>query len=319
MTPERERSGLPLEVAIVWAIFVLVAIEVIVTYSRVPPEELYHVSGSGITGGLSRALVLVNFPLALAALAVVAVLYERVSYRSVAVAAALLCAVVFWPGVVRESNLDARTVNGLPAVGVLLAVVLTVEVARWRGISTRSWRKTDWGRVAVALVLLVLAIPWLAADLGFYSNGIPIVGKLFLSSDVRPEQPGSATLAPAVHHGQHHGLEGLLLILTALLLSRRLFDVRGAVLRNAIAAYLALMFCYGIGNIANDAWSEQVVKRGWTNWEFPNVLEPRATVAWGLIVIAALIMWALWARLIDWSEDEESSLRTEPDRLSARR
>ena len=61
MTQERERSGLPLEVGIIWAIFAMVTVEVIVTYSRLPAEELYHVSGSGISGGLSRALVFVNF------------------------------------------------------------------------------------------------------------------------------------------------------------------------------------------------------------------------------------------------------------------
>ena len=234
-------------------------------------------------------------------------------------ASALLCAVVFWPGVVRESDLDGRPVNALAAVGVLLALLLTLEVARRAGVSTRSWRATDRVRVVLALALLLLAIPWLAADLGFYSNGIPLIGRLFMSGQVVPEQPGSSTLGPAVHHGNHHGLEGLLLVLTALLLSRRLGDVRAALLRNALAAYLALMFCYGIGNIANDAWLEQVVKRGWTTWEIPNVLQPRATVAWGLIVVAALIIWGLSARLIDWGGDEESSLRTEPNRLSARR
>jgi hypothetical protein len=172
MTLEQQRNALPLEILVVWALFAIVTIEIVVTYSRLPAEGLYHVSGSGISGGLSRALVFVNFPLALAALAVLAVLYERVSHRSVAVAAALLCAVVFWPGVVRESDLDGRPVNALAAVGVLLALLLTLEVARGAGVSTRSWRAPDWVRVALALVLLLLAVPWLAADLGFYSNGI---------------------------------------------------------------------------------------------------------------------------------------------------
>ena len=34
------------------------------------------------------------------------------------------------------------------------------------------------------------------------------------------------------------------------------------------------MAVYGIANIANDAWFEQVVKRGWTDWAIPNVLRP---------------------------------------------
>jgi hypothetical protein len=319
MDDNGEGKRLPLEILVVWAAFAIVTIEVVVTYSRLPALELYHVSGSGIEGGLSRALVFVNFPVALAALAVLAMLYERVPHRILVVVAALLCAVVVLPGVVRESNLDARLINALPALGVLLALVLTFDVARRGGISRSPWRRADWVRVGVAAVLLFLAVPWLAADLGFYSNGIPLVGGLFQSGEYLPTRPGLPSFAPAVHHGQHHGLEGVLLVLTALLLSRRLADVHGRGLRNLLAAFLALMFCYGIGNIANDFWIEQVVKRGWTSWEIPNVLQPRVTIAWSLIVIAAVVLWALWARLVDWSGDEESPLRTQPDRISARR
>jgi hypothetical protein len=51
-------------------LFAVVTTEILVTYSRVPARELYHVSGSGIEGGLSRALIFVNFPVALLALGV---------------------------------------------------------------------------------------------------------------------------------------------------------------------------------------------------------------------------------------------------------
>jgi Mn2+/Fe2+ NRAMP family transporter len=86
-------------------------------------------------------------------------------------------------------------------------------------------------------------------------------------------------------------MDGLLLVLSALLLSRVVGSVAASTLRAVSMAYLALMFCYGIGNIANDFWIEQVVKRGWTTWEIPNVLEPRATVAWAIIVVAATAIW----------------------------
>ena len=39
------------------------------------------------------------------------------------------------------------------------------------------------------------------------------------------------------------------------------------------------MLAYGIGNLVNDDWLEQVVKRGWTNREVPDVLTPGAN--WG--------------------------------------
>jgi hypothetical protein len=315
-TGKRQAAGLPVEVVLVWVLFAVVTVEVLVTYSRIPSRELYHVSGSGIEGGLSRALVFVNFPVALVALAVLGLIYTRLpggGYRGVAILAAVLSAAVFWPGIVSQADLDARPVNAVAAIGVLLALVLTGAVASKGGVSTSSWHRADWVRVALAIVLLVAALPWLAADLGLYSNGVPLLGRLFQSGQFLPERPGLPNFAPAVHHGHHHGMDGVLLVLTALLLSRRLAR------RAALAAYLSLMFCYGVANFVNDFWIEQVVKRGWTSWKIPNVTEPRVSVAWSLIVIASVGLWALWVRLVDWSGDEESSLRTEPDRLPARR
>ncbi len=52
------------------------------------------------------------------------------------------------------------------------------------------------------------------------------------------------------------------------------------------------MAAYGIGNIANDAWIEQVVHRGWTSWSIPNVLHPELTIAWGLILLGAAVLYA---------------------------
>jgi hypothetical protein len=315
-TAKRQAAGLPVEVALVWMLFAVVTSEVVVTYSRIPARALYHVSGSGIAGGLSRALVLVNFPVALVALAVLGLIYTRLpgrNYRAVAILAAVLSAAVFWPGIVSQADLDARPVNAVAAIGVLLALVLSGAVARKGGLSTRSWQRADLVHAAVAIVLLVAALPWLAADLGLYSNGVPLLGRLFQSGQFLPERPGLPNFAPAVHHGHHHGMDGVLLVWTALLLSRRVAR------RAALAAYLSLMFCYGVGNFANDFWLEQVVKRNWTTWEIPGVTEPRLSIAWSLIVIAAVTLWALWVRLVDWSGDEESSLRTEPDRLPARR
>ena len=313
---ERQASGLPVEAVLVWLLFAVVTTEILVTYSRVPARQLYHVSGSGIEGGLSRALVFLNFPVALVALAILPLVYVRLgrrSYRAVAILSGILCAAVVWPGVVSARNLDARPVNAVAAVGVLLALLLSDVVARRGGLQKTSWRRGDWVRVSLAVVFLVAALPWLAADLGLFSNGFPLLGKLFQSGQFLPERPGLPTFAPAVHHGHHHGMDGVLLVLTVLLLSRQVGR------RPVYAAYLSLMFCYGVGNFANDFWIEQVVKRGWTSWEIPDVAVPRLTVAWSVIVIAAVGLWALWVRLVDWSGDEESSLRTEPDRLPARR
>ena len=53
-----------------------------------------------------------------------------------------------------------------------------------------------------------------------------------------------------------------------------------------LAVYLSLMIAYGVGNMANDAWYEQVVKRGWTSWRIPSVLQPGLTWMWGLLIVA---------------------------------
>src|SRR6266516_1605482 len=128
-TPRR----LPNELVIVWVLFALVTLAVLVTYARLGPEELYRVSGTGLAAGLSRALVYVNFPVGIAALAALVVLFDRLRSRGLRIAvvvAATLCAVVFWPGVIDQGNLDAKWVNAVPALGVGLAVLLTVHAVR---------------------------------------------------------------------------------------------------------------------------------------------------------------------------------------------
>jgi hypothetical protein len=284
----RARSkSLPVEAATVLGAFAVVAVEILVTYSRVPAHELYHVSGSGLEGGLSRALVFANFPSALVALAVLGIAYERLRHRAVALVAAALCALVFWPGVVDEGNLDARPINAAAAVGVLLTYVL-VAAAPWE---RNGRRPGDKARVAIAVLLVLVSLPWFAAELGFFLDGVPLLGRLFETGHYLHNRAGLPPFPPAVHHGHHHGMDGLLLVLSALLLSRTLAGIRGRTLRSVVTAYLALMLCYGIGNMANDFWIEQVFKRGWTSWQIPNVLEPRPTIAWGIILLAAAGIW----------------------------
>src|SRR3954454_10877139 len=290
----RRRWGLPLEIGIVWLVFAVVAAEILVTYSRVPAQQLYHVAGSGLEGGASRALVFADFPVALVAIAICGLLVARPpgrGWRAAAIVAATLCATVFWPGVVSEADLDARPVNAAAAGGVLVALILSLSLAPRGGLAAAPWRRFDRVRAVVAAAFLVLALPWLAADLGLFLDGVPVLGRLFQTGSYLPQQPGLPPFPPAVHHGHHHGMDGTLLVICALLLSRLLPTVRRPWLRGALGLYLALMLCYGLGNIANDFWIEQVFKRGWTTWQIPNVLEPRVSVAWGVIVLATLCLW----------------------------
>ncbi|HZO96830.1 MAG TPA: hypothetical protein VFB42_05615 [Gaiellaceae bacterium] len=271
------------EAILAWLLPGLVGVAVLVTYARLPAADLYHVSGSGLRGGAGRALVYVDFPVALVAIAILALSLERLrgGVRLVALASGLLCAVVFWPGVVDEDDLDARWVNALPATGVAVAVLLTPV-----GEPGRAGRPLgDRLRLALAVLVLLAAPVWAAADLGFFLDGVPLLGWLYESG------PASA---PAVHRGHHHGMDGILLVLCALLLSRLLPTLRSDLLRLLAGAYLALMLAYGAGNVANDFWNEQVVVRGWSGWEFPSVLHPGLTWAWAAVAGGALAVWVGW-------------------------
>jgi len=270
------------ELRAVWALVGAALVAIAVTYARLPAVELYNVSGTGLRGALSRVLVELNFPDALIALAVLGVIAPFLArgLRPVALAAAVLCAIVVVPGVVSQSNLDARWINALPALGVGLALALT-PVAR--GLVSPRRARGDRLRVVVAAVLVLLAAPWIAAELGFFLDGVPVLGWLFQTGAI-VSYKGNAP-HHAVHHGVHHGLEGLLLVATALLLSR---------LPNRISLFLALMLAYGLGNIANDDWLEQVAERGWTSWTVPSSLEPATTWTWLAVVIVTPVIWLLW-------------------------
>jgi hypothetical protein len=288
------RRGLPAEVIAVALVFAVVGLEIFVTYARLPAAELYHVSGTGLTGGASRVLVFLNFPLALVAIPVLLLLAERARDRvsvAVAVAGIVLCLPVFWPGVVDAADLDAKAVNAIAAIGVAIAVAMAIAAAR-RGREHMTWRgRSDLARIVVAAVVLLLAVPWLAADLGLSFNGVPVLGTLYQSGELR-SQPGNPELHRAVHHGHHHGMDGVLLVLSTLLLSRVVPSVRNGAVRTTVTAYVALMLAYGAAEVANDFWLEQVVKRSWTDWAIPDTTVPRLSVAWGIIVLAAAVLFA---------------------------
>jgi hypothetical protein len=285
---ERPRLG---ETFGVWLLFGLVGVATVVTYARIPPDELYHTSVGGLQGGLGRALVFLNYPVALAAIATLAVSLDRLGTRPLWLAAAgvavVLCAMVAAPGVVDQDDLDAKPVNALPAAGVALAFALSLLALRRGGLGGLGARlRGDVIRIAVAGLLVVAAIPWIFAELGFYAPWP------FLAEEVRPEPEEPALRA--VHLGRHHGMDGTLLVLTALALSRTLPRLGRERLQRALAAYLSLMLVYGLANAAQDFWLEQVVKRGWTDERLPTVIRPALSVEWAVLVLAAAAIYVSW-------------------------
>jgi hypothetical protein len=274
------------EAVVVWSVIVLVVTAIFVTYWRLPVDDLYNTSVEGFRGGAGRALVQTNFPsvsLVAIALVLIAAAALPVSAWWIAGPAIALCLVTAWPGQVKQSDLDARAVNVIPALGVALALVLSVWAARRAGGGLAPRLPGDRARVVAAVVIVLVSIPWITGELGFY-----IGNRVFLTSRVLTE--GDETIA-AVHLGHHHGLDGTLLMLFALLLSRvRLPDRR---LDNVLLAYVSLMFGYGFMNFAEDGWHEQLVKRGWLEWKIPSALLPRVHWVWlvtlGLSVVVYLL------------------------------
>ena len=293
----RQKPGLR-EVYVVWLLFALAAVAVFVTYWRLPPSELWKVTHSGLAGGAGRAFVFLSYSAALAAIAVVAIVVDRLQDRRavlLGIVSVVLCATVAIPGVQTPNDLDAKWAN-LPAVlGVAIAALLTAwAAARGRAEEVHTTRAGDLARLGTTLVVLFFATPYIAAELGFFLNGVPLLGWIFQTGQLRPE-PGGGAAHAAVHHGHHHGLDGFLLAVTALLLSRLLGGIRRHGLRALTAAYLSLMLVYGLANMANDLWTEQVVKRDWTSWQIPDVLSPSLSAAWALIVACAVVVYlAFW-------------------------
>ena len=238
-----------------WALHGVVASMIAWTHSRTPPRRLYHSQ----RGGWSRAVVFATYPTAIAAIATL----PHARRRTAAALALPLCATVAVPGVVDDRDLDARWRNAPALIGIALALAAGErESGRGEG--------GDLRRLLVAAPLLAVSAPWLLAGLGVQTRGM---------RRPTPAEPG----VNRVHVGHHEGLDGVLLALDALLLSRR----RSGRWHRRL---LALMVSYGAAVAAQDAWYEQVVKPGHTDRRLPRVIRPAATPAWaGLLASVPLV------------------------------
>jgi hypothetical protein len=264
---------------VTWAFWAIMTLIVLITYTRVDPDETYHVSREGIAGGLSRSVTLINFPIALVAIALALIAVAALGSAAwwAAGPAIVLCATIPW--FVDQDDLDARWVNAIPALGVAIAVGLTVAAARRAGTSFAPRRQWDRWRVAVGALVLLVSLPWITAELGLH-----FPGDIFMGEELGQEADG--TSIAAVHLGHHHGTDGALLVITALLLSRVSIESRG--LGIAFHAYLGTMLAYGGVNFVQDAWNEQLVKRGWTDTSIPSALLPGVKPVWLVVVLLAV-------------------------------
>jgi len=285
----------------VWGMWLAVAAATWATNARTPVDRLYAVEDSGVRAGAGRVVVLLGWPVALAAVGLATIALDRLlaaeprpSIRRALVVTyvlvLLLCATIDLPGAIDPKHLDAKPVNAPAAIGVAIAFGLSVWALPASGRGDRPPpRRSDRIWLVLFVLLLLAAIPWLLANLGFYAGDVPGLRAIFMSKQVVPE-PDYPHLS-AVHLGNHDGLDGLLLAVTAAVLAREVPRMRR--LRAATSAYLALLLAYGFAVAANDWWGEQVVKRGWTSAAISSVIRPSFSLAWAGIVLAALLLWLL--------------------------
>jgi len=273
------------EALLTWAIWAALVAVVVATYSRVDPAETYHVSREGVAGGLSRAVTLLNFPIALVAIALALIAVAALSKTAwwAAGPAIGLCATIPW--FVDQDDLDARWVNAIPALGVVIALGLTAAAGRSAGLALAPRRAWDRWRLVLAVVVVLVSLPWITAELGFH-----FPGNVFMSEELGREKDG--TVIAAVHLGHHHGTDGAVLFLSGLLLSRVCVPRRR--MRIVVFAAIGSLLAYGGVNFVQDAWNEQIVKRGWTDAGIPSALLPSLTPIWlvvsGLAVLFTIVM-----------------------------
>jgi hypothetical protein len=281
------------ETLIVWALFAAVGAAALVTYARLPPEDLYHTSGTGIEAGASRVLVFLGYPFSIVAIALAAIAASRLGTPTAAFAAvlaAILCATIGYPGVIDQADLDARPVNALAGAGVAIALALTLAALVREGVGeTRRFGRADLLRALAAVALLLVGLPWVFAELGFYVSDVPVLGRIFLAKEIVPSTGGEPSLH-AVHLGRHHGMDGVLLAISALVLSRVPRQIASSWQAVALSAYLALMLVYGLANALQDFWTEQLVKRGTVSVRIPSLIRPDASWAWAAMLGATLLI-----------------------------
>lgn len=263
----------PRPVQAVWAMYAAVGAATILTYWRMPLGTAYHFTDSGASGAASRLITYLNYPVAVAAIAIA----WAVCAKRTAVVVTALCGFAFVPGVVSSSDLTAHWLNAPAAAGAVVAAVATL---RARDTGRRPLSRVR--RIALP-VLAVWSIPWVIAAAGLYSDDLPLLGRVLMSSE---PTPGHRSLA-AVHLGLHDGFFGVLLAATALVMSSRR-------LRTGLSLYLSLLLVYGLAMAAQDSWDEQFIKRGWSHTDLPDVMQPSVGIPWLVLVIAAVVVHRLW-------------------------
>lgn len=292
----------------IWLLYGAVSLIILVVYASHPASVFYHYSGHGWRGAFGRMVVYLNFPFGFVALALLGIAVARLEafratvtpairhgVEALAIIAVPLMLVAARPGVVTEANLDVKAINGVPAIGLVLAAIVTLIVWRLTGAGEAApWHRLDGARLVVIVALAVLGLPWIMAELGIWIANVPLFDRWFQAAGaVGGHRP------IGVHLGDHHGLDGVLFVTSALILSRVLTRIETGWLRRALAVFLGLMLVYGAANTLNDFWGEQIVAPGWTRHTMPGLLEPAFTPAWGVMLAIGIAVAIFFVIQVD--------------------
>lgn len=276
------------EALCVWGLYAADAAAIATFAARLPVSSRDDRPG-GAAVGVRQLAVFLRHPFAPAAVPLGALAFGRSGRQRAPGALGRALAAGIGVGV-RASLTRPDAGVAAAAAAVAGALALTVEATVRRGIGgVAPRRRGDGLRGALGLGLLVVAHPWVLADLGVAVGDVPLLGAVFLSRQRLP--PGAA--GPAVHLGHHHGMDGALLAWTGLALSRQIAAVPPGPLRESLSSTLAGLTVYGLARAGEDVWYEQVVKRGWTTRRLPSLVRsgrPVGPRAWaGLVGISWLV------------------------------
>lgn len=305
VTPSVAESGSPTapapglrEVFAIWLLYSAVSLIILAVYANHPANVFYHYSGHGLRGAFGRMIVYLNFPFGFVALALLGIAMARFAafratvspavrrgVEAAAILAVPLLLTAIWPGVVSQASLAVKPINAVPAIGVALAIIVTLAVWPMTGLGEAlPLRRADAVRLGIIVALVILGLPWILAELGVRIANVPLLDRWF-----RPEGTVGGHHPVGVHLGDHHGLDGVLFVATTLILSRGLTRIGVRWLRRTLSIYLGLMLVYGAANALQDFWGEQIVAPGWTRHEMPGVLQPAITPAWGVMVTLGIV------------------------------
>ena len=156
-----------------------------------------------------------------------------------------------------------KALQTLPTSFIIPIVLLIIMFVDWKDIVEFKIEKKSYSdSTKIVLIGLIItfcffSIPWLLAIVGVYVSDIPLLNLIFLGQQ-------SYEGHPAVHLGDHHGFGGWFFVTTVwiLMYSRILDKIQKNWIKKFVVFALAFILYYGLIQVFEDGFNEQLAKRG---------------------------------------------------------